>query len=144
MIRTMIDDATRDHLKALRRSGLPPKVRDRIEMVALSDAGWSPPRIAAHLGCHPQTVCDLLRAFAARGAAALYPFRSGPAPDLEHRDRVSGALRELLGEARTWTSRQLSAALAGRGIALGTQQVRRYLLRIGSRYRRTASTLKHK
>jgi transposase len=144
MIRTLLDDATREELKALRRTGLSPKVRDRIEMVALSDAGWSAPRIAAHLGCHPQTVRDALRAFAARGIAALYPFRSGPPPDMELLGSVTAALRELLGQPRTWTSRQLSETLAGRGIALGPRQVRRYLKRMGARYRRTASTLKHK
>src|SRR4051812_35140798 len=101
MIRITLDDATRDELRALRRAERSPKVRDRIEMVTLSDAGWSAPRIAAHLGCHPQTVRDALRAYLARGAAALRPFRSGPAPDIERRDRVTGALRELLGEART-------------------------------------------
>jgi putative transposase len=144
MIRIMLDDTTRSELKSLRRARLAPKVRDRIEMVTLSDAGWSPPRIAAHLGCHPQTVRDALRAFAARGTAALYPFRSGPAPDAERRDRVAGVLRELLAEERTWTSRQLSEALAARGIALGPRQVRRHLKRLGAGYRRTASTLKHK
>jgi transposase len=128
----------------LRRTGLAPKARDRIEMVTLSDAGWPAPRIAAHLGYHPQTVRDLLRAFLARGAAALSPFRSGPAPDAQRLDHVTGALRELLGQSRTWTSRQLSEALAGRGIAIGPRQVRRYLKRMGARYRRTASTLRHK
>jgi putative transposase len=131
-------------LLALRRAERSPKVRDRIEMVTLSDAGWSPPRIASHLGCHPQTVRDALRADLARGIAALRPFRSGPAPDVEHRDRIDAALREFLVKARAWTSRQLGEALAGRGIALGPRQVRRHLRRIGSRYRRTASTLKHK
>ncbi len=52
MIRIHLDDATRDRPNALRRTALPPKVRDRIEVIALSDAGWSPPRIAAHLGYH--------------------------------------------------------------------------------------------
>jgi transposase len=144
MIRITLDDATRDELRALRRTGLGPKARDRIEMVTLSDAGWSAPRIAAHLGYHPQTVRDTLRAFLARGVAALSPFRSGPAPDAQRLEEVTGALRELLGQRRTWTSRQLSEALAGRGIAIGPRQVRRYLKRIGARYRRTASTLKHK
>jgi transposase len=144
MIRITLDDATRDELRALRRTGLAPTTRDRIEMVSLSDAGWSAPRIAAHLGCHPQTVRDLLRAFLARGAAALSPFRSGPAPDVQRLDQVTGALRELLGQSRTWTSRQVSEALAGRGIDIGPRQVRRYLKRMGARYRRTASTLKHK
>ena len=133
MIRTQLDDATRDELQALRRKALPPKVRDRIEMVTLSDAGWSPPRIAAHLGCCGQTVRDLLRGFLARGTDALYPFRSGPAPDVDRRDRVADELRRLLAEERTWTSRQLAEALAERGIPLGARQVRRHLKRIERR-----------
>ena len=88
MIRITLDDAARDELRALRRAGLAPKARDRIEMVTLSDAGWSAPRIAGHLGCHPQTVRDALRAFAARGASALSPFRSGPQPDAQRLEEV--------------------------------------------------------
>src|SRR5262245_10016788 len=144
MIRITLDDATRDKLPALRRTEQVPKVRDRIEMVTLSDAGWSAPRIALHLGYHPQTVRDLLRGFLARGVAALRPFRSGPPPDVERRDRVSAALRELLSQRRTWTSGQLSRALAEHGIGIGARQVRRYLKRMGARYRRTGSTLRHK
>jgi hypothetical protein len=53
MIRIPLDDATRDELQALRRTALPPRVRDRIEMVTLSDAGWSAPRIVAYLGYGP-------------------------------------------------------------------------------------------
>src|SRR5215469_1497616 len=104
MIRIMLDDATRDELRAFRRSDLPAKVRDRIEMVSLADAGWSAPRIGDHLGYHPQTVRDLLRSFLARGTAALRPSRSGPAPDAERYDRVAAVLRELLAQKRTWTS----------------------------------------
>jgi putative transposase len=144
MIRTQIDDATRDQLQTLRRDAIPPRVRDRIEMVLLSDAGWSAPRIAAHLGVCGQTVRDLLRAFLARGLDALYPFRSGPEPNTAHLDRVAEALRLLLAEERTWTSRQLSHALAEQGIVLGPRQVRRHLKRIQAGYRRTAWTLKHK
>jgi putative transposase len=144
MIRIQLDDATRDELQTLRREPLSPRVRDRIEMVTLSDAGWSAPRIAEHLGYCGQTVRDLLRAFLARGLDALYPFRSGPAPDIAHRDRLAEELTRLLTEERTWTSRQLSEALAERGIPLGARQVRRHLKRIRAGYRRTASTLKHK
>src|SRR6478672_12578222 len=144
MIRTQLDDATRDELQALRRTPVSPKVRDRIEMVLLSDAGWSAPRIAEHLGYCGQTVRDLLRAFLARGLDALHPFRPGPAPDIAHRDRVAEELARSLAEDRTWTSRQLSRALAERGIALGARQIRRHLKRIKAGYRRTASSLKHK
>src|SRR3954449_6583066 len=102
MIRTRLDDATRGELQALRRKALPPKVRDRIEMVLLSDAGWSPPKIARHLGNCGQTVRDALRGFLARGTDALHPFRSGPPPDVARRDRVADELGRLLAEQRTW------------------------------------------
>jgi transposase len=144
MIRIHLDDATRDQLRALRRESLPPKVRDRIEMLTLADAGWSAPRIAAHLGHCGQTVRDLLKDFLARGIAALHPRRTGPAPDVARRDRVAEELRRSLAEDRTWTSRQLSEALASRGVALGPRQVRRHLKRMNAGYRRTAQTLKHK
>jgi putative transposase len=144
MIRIQLDNTARDQLRSLRRSDLPPKTRDRIEMVSLADAGWSAPRIAAHLGYHHQTVRNLLHDYLRRGAAALHPHRSGPPPDADRRARVAGDLQGLLAEDRTWTGRQLSEALAGRGIDLGPRQVRRHLKWLGAGYRRTASTLKHK
>ena len=114
MIRTHLDDAARDRLTSLRRTDLPTKARDRVEMVALSDAGWSPPDIAAHLGYCAHTVRGLLKDFAARGTDALYPRHTGPAPDTARRARVTDALRRLLAEDRTWTSRLLSASLTDR------------------------------
>jgi transposase len=144
MIHIQLDDATRDELRRLRPTNLSDTARDRLEMVLLSDAGWSAPRIAAHLGYCGQTVRDALRAFLARGTDALYPFRTGRGPDIDHRDRVADALKRLLAEDRTWTSRQLAQALAERGIAMGARQVRRHLKRLGAGWRRTAQTLKHK
>ena len=41
MIRIQLDDATRSELQALRRTALAPAARDRLEMVLLSEAGWS-------------------------------------------------------------------------------------------------------
>lgn len=144
MIHIHLEEATRDELQALRRKALPPKVRDRIEMLTLSDAGWSPPKIAAHLGYCGQAVRDLLRDFQSRGIASLYPRRTGPSPDTKRRELVAEELRRLLAEERIWTSRQLSEALIAKGIVLGPRQVRRYLKRLKASYRRTASTLKHK
>jgi putative transposase len=144
MIRTRLDDASRDRLNSLRRTDLPAKARDRVEMVALSDAGWSPPRIAAHLGYCAHTVRGLLKDFVARGLDALFPRPTGPPPDAARRSQVTDALRQLLAEDRTWTSRQLSASLADRGLALGPRQVRRYLALLDAGYRRTATTVAHK
>src|SRR5262245_13450903 len=43
----------------------------------------------------------------------------GPAPDAARREQVVGALHNLLGQDRTWTSARLAEALRGRGRAVG-------------------------
>lgn len=144
MLRIQLDDATRAELQALRRTDLPALARDRLEMVFLSAAGWSPPRIAQHLGRYPQTVRNFLHDFQARGIPALYPDKPGPDPDQARRDHVTARLRDLVGQDRTWTSAQLADALRPHGIDLSGRQVRRYLKLLGAGYRRTASTLEHK
>jgi putative transposase len=143
MLRIHLTDAQRSDLQALRRSVLPSVARDRLEMVFLSDAGWSPPRIADHLGRHPHTVRAALKGYATRGTRALSPDTPGPAPDHALRDKVTGKLRELLGQDRTWTSRQLAEAL-GPEVGLGHRQTRRYLALLKAGYRRTAQTVSHK
>ena len=143
MIRIQLDDATRSELQALRRTALPPAARDRLEMVLLADAGWSAPRIAAHLGCHPPTARKALRLFRQQGTAGLAR-RPGPPPHPARRERVTGLLAELLGQERTGTTAQLAQALAPHGVALRARQVLRYLKLLKAGYRRTASTLAHK
>jgi len=144
MLRIHLTDSQRSELQALRRSNLPAVARDRLEMVFLSDAGWSPPRIAGHLGRHPHTVRAALKGFAARGAEAFYPDAPGPDPDHALRAKVTGRLAELLGQDRTWTSRQLAEALRPAGVAIGHRQTRRYLALLKAGYRRTAQTVGHK
>jgi transposase len=144
MILIHLDEATRDEIQSLRRQELPPRARDRLEMVTLSSVAWAPARIAAHLGYCTATVRAVLKDFLARGAAALFPRRTGPPPDRKRRQEVAGALTELLEQERTWTSRQLAAALAERGIALGPRQVRRYLGMLKAGWRRTTNSLRHK
>ena len=144
MIRIQLDNATRAELQALRRGALSPTARDRLEMLFLSDAGWSPPRIAAHLGYDPQTVRKVLHGWRQRGRAILSPAKPGPEPDLARRAAIRGHLTDLLGQDRTWTSAQLADALRPHGVALGGRQVRRYLHQLQAGYRRTAATLEHK
>jgi transposase len=144
MLRIHLTDAQRADLNALRRTDLPARVRDRVEVVLLSDAGWSAPRIARHLGCHPHTSRAVIRGFDGRGAAALWPNTPGPEPDLDRRRQVTERLTELLGQDRTWTSRQLAEALGPHQITLSPRQVRRYLGQLEAGYRRTAQTVSHK
>ena len=143
MLRIHLTDGQRSDLQALRHSDLPSVARDRLEMVFLSDAGWSPPSIAKHLGRHPHTVRAALKGYAARGTKAFYPNTPGPDPDHDLRDEVTGKLRELLGQDRTWTSRQLADAL-GPEVGIGHRQTRRYLALLKAGYRRTAQTVGHK
>jgi transposase len=144
MLRIQLDDATRADLQALRHTDLTPSARDRVEMLFLSDAGWSPPRIAAHLGYDAQTIRKVLHGWRQRGRAALFRATPGPPPDTARRDMVLGHLTDLLGQDRTWTSAQLADALRPHGLGLGGRQVRRYLHHLRAGYRRTASTLEHK
>jgi putative transposase len=145
MIRITLTPTDRDALQGLRRDrSLRPADRDRVEMVLLSAAGWSAPRIGAHLHAHAATVRRVLRAFQSTGTAALRRGRPGPPPNTARRQQVSGALDTLLDQDRTWTAAQLAAALGAQGIALSTRQTRKYLGRMGGRWRRTVRTLRHK
>ena len=143
MLRIHLTDIQRSELQALRRSDLSAVARDRLEMVFLSDAGWSPPRIAGHLNRHPHTVRAALKGFESRGTASFHPRPPGPDPDHALRAKVTGKLAELLGQDRTWTARQLADAL-GPDIGIGPRQTRRYLALLRAGYRRTAQTVGHK
>jgi transposase len=144
MTHIRLDETTHDELQGLRRRDLPARARDRLEMVSLSDAGWEPARIAEHLGYGYRTVLKVLHDFDRRGIDALFPRRRGPAPDTARRQRITGLLRDLVGQDRTWTAAQLAEALQAHGVALGPRQVRRYLKHLKAGYRRTASTVRHK
>lgn len=144
MIHVTLTSDQRDAVHALRRDPtLTPAERDRVEMLLLSAAGWSPPRIAAHLGCHPATVRTVLTRFASDGPASVRRARPGPRPNTARRAQLETALGALLDEDRTWTAGQLAAALAGVGLPLSTRQTRKYLGRIAS-WRRTVRSLRHK
>ena len=131
-------------LRGLRRNTtLTPAERDRVEMVGLTDAGWSASRIATHLACNPVTVRRLLRRFPTTGVAGLRRKPPGPPPDTARRAQVEAALTALLDQDRTWTAAQLAEALAADGISLSARQTRKYLGRIAA-WRRTVRSLRHK
>lgn len=141
MLRTSLSDAQRAELQALRRTDLPAVARDRLEMVVMNAAGWSPPKIAEHLGRHPHTVRAAIKGYAARGTAAFRPDAPGPDPDHHRRATVTGKLSALLSQDRTWTAGQLADALDA---GIGHRQTRRYLALLKAGYRRTAQTVGHK
>jgi transposase len=120
-----------------------PAERDRVEMLLLSDAGWSPPRIAAHVGACAKTVRLVVTRFAETGLAGVRRKPPGPPPDTAKRARISAALTALLDQERTWTAAQLAAALGEQGLPLSTRQTRKYLRPLAG-WRRTVHSLTHR
>ena len=144
MWRIKLDEAGAADLQALRKDKtLRPAERDRVEMVALSVAGWKRSEIARHLGCCEETVRRAFRGFRVKGMQGLRLEPPGPEPDLARRTRVQNALRELLAQSRTWTAGQLAEELREQGINLSARQVRRYLSEIAS-WKRVKRSLSHK
>jgi putative transposase len=145
MIRLTLTEDQRAALQAARRDPtFTPPERDRVEMVLLSAAGWSPPAIAEHLDYCPATVRTVLKAFPLTGLAGLRRQPPGPPKDLARREQVTAALNRLLDQPRTRTAAQLATALQEEGIRLSTRQTRKYLQMLGARWRRTARSLRHK
>lgn len=144
MLHITLSDTDRTALQRLRRDPtLSPAERDHVEMVLLAAAGWSAPRIATYLGRCAATVRTLLKRFPQEGLTSLRCRRPGPPPDTARRSQVTTALEQLLAQPRTWTARQLSAALADQEIALSPRQTRKYLRNIAA-WRRTVRTLAHR
>ena len=144
MLRIILTLEQHDHLQTLRRDPtLSPPDRDRVEMLALSAAGWPVGAIATHLGYHPETVRRVFRHFPTAGFAAVRHRLPGPGPDLAWRQRVQAALSGLLAAERTWTAAQLAEALREHGIELSARQTRRYLREVAA-WRRTQRVLTHK
>ena len=124
---------------------LKPRTRDRLEMVRLSDSGWSIPRIARHLRVSEKRVRFWLKRFLQVGFSGL--------PDQPHPGRQSAltppmlaGLRQELGKGeRTWTAGQLADWLAEhQGLRLSPQWLSRLLGRAKLSYKRTRRQVKHK
>ena len=145
MFRVSLSDEQREELRRrTHAAGVSPTVRDRLEMVRLSSAGWSVPRIAQHLGVHEQTVRRYVKTYLAHGFAGLAP---RPRPGRPSRIQVGDleAVEQLLDQAdRTWTAPQLVAWLeAERGVLLCRDHLGRLLRRRGFRWKRTKASVAH-
>lgn len=122
-----------------------PRTRDWLEMVRLSDAGWSVPRIAEHLRTSERRVRRRVKAFLTVGFDALREKpHPGERPSLA--PEILAALREEIGKGdRTWTAPQVGEWLAEKhSIRLAPRTLRRWLRRARLSYQRTGRSLKHK
>ena len=105
MIRVRGSPAEREELRTRGHDrATDPRTRDRLEMIRLSDAGWSIPRIARHLQSHQQTVRHHSKDFLAHGCDILpdQP-RSGRPPTVPEAALRAVAARVDAGD-RPWTT----------------------------------------
>lgn len=146
MYRVQFDDPARQELiRRAHQVKIAPRTRDRLEMLRLSDAGWSIPKIAVHLCTHEQTVRRWIKVFLLKGFEALVDpprpgKRSAITPD------ILAAARGWIEQAdRTWSAGQIAEEVAQvYGIRRSVDQWRRLLRREKLAYKRTSRHLKHK
>ena len=146
MYRVTLTDAQQDELhRRAHAPDLSPRTRDRLEMVRLSGAGWSPPKIAAHLQISEQRVRHYLKVYLSGGFDAL-PDRPHPGMASPLTPAIEAALhQELRKDERTWTAEQLAAWVAEQfGVRLTPDALTRRLKRARIAWKRTSRSLKHK
>ena len=146
MYRVRLTDPQRAELqRRAHEPGVMPRTRDRLEMVRLSDAGWSIPRIAVHLSIHEQRVRHYIKAFLAHGFDAL-PDRSHPGQRSALTPAMEEAIRkQLRQQARTWTASQLADWVAEQfAVRFTPDHLARRLKQARITYKRTGRSLKHK
>ena len=146
MYRITLDEAARQELQQRTRlPNLARRTRDRLEMVRLSDAGWSIPKIARHLHFHGQTVRTWIKVYLDKGFEAL--------EDKPHQGQASAITQDMLAQVRqwmqegqrTWNASQVAAQVTQQlGLRRSPQQWRRLLRREGLSYKRTRRDLHHK
>jgi transposase len=146
LYQVQLDQAGRREL--VRRTRLPniaPRTRDRLEMVRLSDSGYSVPQIAKVFGAHPQRVRHWIKAFLSGGFDALSDLPHTGMPSAITQD-IRAAVKALLEKGdRTWTAQQVADWVAqGYGLTRSAKQWRRVLARMKQSYKRTGRSLDHK
>lgn len=146
MYRVRLDEPARRELRRrAHETGVMPRTRDRLEMVRLSDAGWSIPRIARHFGMSQRCVRRWIKTFLCDGFDAL--------PDKTHVGQKSALTPEMRsaiaaevskGE-RTWTAAQIADWLEQHfALRLSPPWISRLLRRERISYKRTSRSLGHK
>ena len=142
---TLSHDQHEELRERTRQAGLAVSTRDRLEMVRLSDAGWSVPRIARHLGQHEHTVRTWIKAFLDGGFDALPNKPRGGKQSAVTGAMLEAVRAEVATGTRTWTAAQLAAWVAERhGVRLSADRLRIHLRRARISWQRTSRTLRHK
>jgi transposase len=122
-----------------------PRTRDRLELVRLSDAGFSIPWIARHLGQSEGRVRHWIKQFLAEGFDAL-PDQPHPGQKSAVTPAMIAALPAAMADSpQAWTARQIADWVADRyGVRRSPRQISRLVARAKQSYKRTQRGLKHK
>ena len=146
MYRIRLSEEQRLELKRRARSRVTaPRTRDRLEMVRLSDAGFSVPQIARLVQMSEEQVRYWVKRFLTGGFDAL-----PDAPHLGQQSALTPAILEsvraqLRQGGRTWTAHQIADWIAEvHGVRRSADRVGRMLRRARFSYKRTHRHLKHK
>lgn len=122
-----------------------PSTRDRLEMVRLSHAGWSVPKVAHHLQQHEQTVRRWIKAFAHGGFDALADKPRGGKTSALTPTLFAALLGHVRQSQQTWSAAQLAAWVEREHqVQIGVGRMRVHLRRAQLSYKRTSRSLKHK
>ncbi len=145
MYRIALSDEQRRELRErTRRAGIAPRTRDRLEMVRLSDAGWSVLGIARHRGPHEQTVRGWVKAFLDGGFDALPNKPRGGKRSALTAPMLAAVRAEVAPGTRPWTAAQVVDWVAARhGVRLSADRLRIPLRRATIAWPRTSRTLRH-
>ncbi len=146
MYRVTLTNEQRQQLhRRTRQAGIAPGTRDRLEMVRLSDAGWSVPKIARHLGTHEQTVHAWIKAFLDAGFDALSNKpRGGDTSELTPA-MLTAVRAEVAKGTRTWSAGEIADWVADQqGVRISPGRMRVHLKRAKLSYQRTSRSRKHK
>ena len=146
MSRVHLNQAQQQELQwRTRQHRLAPQTRDRLEMVRLSNAGWSIPKIARYLHAHEQTVRRWVKTFLQAGFEALADKPRPGKPSAIGPDILEQVNAWLQQGQRTWNAPQIAQEVAQRfGVRRSPAQWRRLLRRERLSYKRTRRTLSHK
>ena len=142
---TLAPEQRQELQRRTRLTGVAPSTRDRLEMVRLSDAGWSIPSIARHLGSHEQTVRAWIKAFIANGFDALTNKPRGGDTSQVTSSMLEAARTEIAKGTRTWSASEIADWVAVHyGVRISPGRMRVHLKRANLSYQRTARSLRHK
>lgn len=146
MYRVILTEVQREELRQRTRDAKTmPRTRDRLEMVRLSDAGWSIPKIAAHLGISEARTRHWIKAFLLGGFDTL--------PDQPHVGQTSSLSPEMIEAVkaelqkgdRTWTAAQIADWIeAAFRLRLSGDHLGRRLNAAGIVWKRTSRSVRHK